>query len=525
VFEEEFDGIILGAGHNSLVLQAYLLREGLKVLSIERRSEPGGGLTTMEDPRNPGFLHNTHSFFHRALDQQPWFREFELDTRGAVYIEPDLNVAVLLEDGRSLEWWTDFDRTVDSIKQFSKKDAATISKWRSAFQPIVEEIIMPENQAPPLPPAQRAEKLERTSTGRLLLEVSKLSPLEFVKQEFESPVVQAGLLFFNGLREVDLRCTGFGHHIPALLASSHKAQMCLGGSANLARALVNVIYSLNGQIWTHSTPRRILIENGRSVGVELVDGRRIRAKKFVVSGLNPQQTFLELIEPALLPLQWRRKAENFQYNLIAPLFSLNLCLKHPPRYFTAENRPELDKAFMVVLGLERLESYTAMVECHQKGSFPPTVMWGCCPTVFDPSQAPPGCHTAFMWQKIPFRLRDLDWDFVKEEHGRRMLDLWQRRAPNLADSIIDWFVRSPVDTERTFPNMKEGDLLIGAFSGGQIGYNRPFPGAGHYRTCIEGLYLCGSCCHPGGNITGLPGYNSAQVILGDLGISRSWESK
>jgi phytoene dehydrogenase-like protein len=70
--------------------------------------------------------------------------------------------------------------------------------------------------------------------------------------------------------------------------------------------------------------------------------------------------------------------------------------------------------------------------------------------------------------------------------------------------------------------MKEGDLLVGAFTHGQIGYHRPFPGAGHYRGHINGLYLCGSACHPGGNITGLPGYNCAQVISADLNLSAPW---
>ena len=79
------------------------------------------------------------------------------------------------------------------------------------------------------------------------------------------------------------------------------------------------------------------------------------------------------------------------------------------------------------------------------------------------------------------------------------------------------FTRSPLDTERTLPNMREGDLLVGAFTHGQVGDDRPFPGAGHYRGHLKGLYLCGSCCHPGGNITGLPGYNCAQVLHADLG--------
>lgn len=56
-----YDGIIIGAGHNALVLQSYLGKIGLKTLSIERRAVAGGGLSTMEDPRYPGFLHNTHS--------------------------------------------------------------------------------------------------------------------------------------------------------------------------------------------------------------------------------------------------------------------------------------------------------------------------------------------------------------------------------------------------------------------------------------------------------------------------------
>ena len=67
------------AGHNSLVLQAYLCKAGLKVLCLERRDTPGGGLTTLEDPRHPGFLHNTHSFYHRALTRMPWYGDLELE--------------------------------------------------------------------------------------------------------------------------------------------------------------------------------------------------------------------------------------------------------------------------------------------------------------------------------------------------------------------------------------------------------------------------------------------------------------
>jgi phytoene dehydrogenase-like protein len=179
----------------------------------------------------------------------------------------------------------------------------------------------------------------------------------------------------------------------------------------------------------------------------------------------------------------RRQVEAFQYNLLAPLFALNLVLRDPPRYRVAESRPELAQAFMVILGLDHVDQFHDIVRHHEAGTIPTTVMWGACPTLFDPSQAPPGGHTAFMWEKLPYRLHGdpANWDAAREQH-----------------------------------------LLVGAFSNGQIGFDRPFPGAGSYRAHVPGLYLCGSSSHPGGNITGLPGYNAAQVVLSDLGISTDW---
>jgi phytoene dehydrogenase-like protein len=520
----DYDGILLGSGHNSLVLQAYLGRAGLRTVCLERRHEAGGGLATVEDPRFPGFRHNVHSFFHRAIREAPWYADLELERHGASYVEPELNVALVLRSGDALEWWTDFEKTAASVEHFSARDAAALRRWRDAFLPIVPKILLPESRTPPLPPERRRALLERSPEGRLLLETSALSPLEFVEREFQHPVVKAGLLFFNGLREVDLRCRGFGHHIPALLASPGKAQLCRGGSAALARALVAAVEESGGSVRLGVTPRRILVENGRAVGVETTDGERLRARHLVASGLNPQQTFVELLDDSVLPAGWRKRAAAFRYNLLAPLFTLTVCLDEPPRYAAAEKHPELARAFMVILGLEDSTQFPDIVRAHEAGTIPPTVMWGACPTLFDPSQAPPGKHTAFMWEKLPYRLHGdpASWDAGRDEHGRALLDLWTTYAPNLRDAVRGWFARTPLDTERTLVNMREGDLLVGSFADGQVGYHRPFPGAGHYRGPFAGLYLCGGSSHPGGNITGLPGYNAAQVVLADLGLPAPW---
>jgi phytoene dehydrogenase-like protein len=501
------------------VLQAYLGRAGLKTLCLERAERIGGGLVTMEDPRWPGFRHNIHSAFHRAIDQMPWYRELELARHGARYVEPELNVALVLRSGEALCWWTDFDRTVASFAGFSERDAATLRRWRDDFVPILERILLPESRKPPLAPTERKSILESTAEGRLLLKTSALSPLEFVEREFEHPVIRAGLLFFNGLREVDLRLHGFGHHIPALLASPAKAQLCLGGSGRLAEALAAAVRQAGGEIRTSCEPRRIVVERGRVVGVETADGELVRSP-IVVSSLNPQQTFLELLSEKDAGPGTRSDAERFQYNLLAPLFALNLVLRARPKYRAEEKHPELARAFMVILGLEHFEQFHDIVRHHEGGRIPPTVMWGATPTLFDPSQAPAGAHTAFMWEKLPYRLRGdaRNWNAERERHGTQMLKLWTEYAPNLSEDVTGWFARTPLDTEKSLPNMREGDLLVGSFAGGQIGYDRPFRGAGQYRTPVKGLYLCGSSCHPGGNITGLPGYNSAQVIKQDLAL-------
>jgi phytoene dehydrogenase-like protein len=109
---------------------------------------------------------------------------------------------------------------------------------------------------------------------------------------------------------------------------------------------------------------------------------------------------------------------------------------------------------------------------------------------------------------------------MKQRHGQRMLELWADAAPNLnrPGVVLDFFTRSPLETERTLPNMRFGDLLVGSFANGQVGYHRPFPGAGAYRSPLPGLYLCGGSTHPGGNITGLCGYNAARVIAADLSL-------
>jgi phytoene dehydrogenase-like protein len=106
--------------------------------------------------------------------------------------------------------------------------------------------------------------------------------------------------------------------------------MCLGGSAALARALAGAVREAGGEVLLQTELRRILTEHGRVKGVETRSGEVFQARHFVASGLNPQQTFLELLDDDLLPHEWKQRSRDFQYNLLAPLFALHLNLKEAP---------------------------------------------------------------------------------------------------------------------------------------------------------------------------------------------------
>ncbi len=92
-FDTEYDGIVIGAGHNGMILTGYLAKAGLKMVCFEQALEIGGGLDTHEDNFHPGFYHNVHSVFHRNVLNLPWYRDLELGKYGLEYIRPEITPA------------------------------------------------------------------------------------------------------------------------------------------------------------------------------------------------------------------------------------------------------------------------------------------------------------------------------------------------------------------------------------------------------------------------------------------------
>jgi phytoene dehydrogenase-like protein len=524
---DSYDGIVIGGGHNGLILQGYLLRAGLKVLVVERMVELGGGLDAHEDPRAPGFWHNVHSVFHRGAATLPWFRDLNMRDFDVAYVAPDPGVSMMLPERQSLVWYADVNRTCASIARHSRRDAETFREIHGRYQSVVRDVVFPETYAPPMPFEAKRELLERSAAGREYLRYTRCSPEQFILEHFENDQVRAFIAFLAVMRGFEIDAEGLGFLVPGMIAWGVNPQLCKGTSHALADRLVDMVAANGGDVIEANGVERIVVEDGVARGVVLQDGTVIRASKFIASSVNPQETLLRLVGAQHLEADLAGRVDGFAYSPTTPIFAVNLSLREPPRYLSAELEPDIHHTCMYIVGLDGYQDIRDLYADCRAGNVPrKSFMNGACLTVHDPSQAPPGGHCAFTWQLAPYDLADGGperWDALREEFGQRQLARWREYAPNLDErNIISMHCNTPLDIERHDPNMRRGDWMVGELNANQALDKRPLPELSQYRTPIANLYLCGSSCHPGGNITGAPGYNAAGVIARDLGLDPWW---
>lgn len=520
---KKYDGIIIGSGQHGLILGTYLARCGLNILLLERRLHYGGGLGTQE-VTIPGFYHQLHSVNHFNITQTPWYRDLEL-TEKVRYVAPRYDFAQPHKDGTALVFSRDIEETVASIARFSKRDAQTYREWNAKADRISDDIFWPERYSEPLPEAERDDLLSQSSIGRDFLQIINRQPLDAVKDLFENERVQLLLLFKLSLfgtvlyDQVTTRSP-----MGALIRGFDQAagyEVCVGGSVSLARGLMAEFVKAGGDFITGAHVERIIVENNRATGVELQDGRTIRATQFVASTVDVPQTFRQMVGFEQLPAEYQKKIENFKQTNWS-LYGLHLCLKEPPRHLGTEFDPHVNEALKINLGCESLEQLFALHDEVAAGKIPSRVSFGTGQiTVFDPSQAPRGYHTAYAWHAMPYAPdgKPENIEAVKEEFADRMIEKWREFAPNMTrDNILARFIWTANDYTKELINMVQGDIFMGSFAGEQSMWNHF-----GYRTPIQGLYMAGSPTHPGGAISGGAGYIVSGVIANDLGIKPWWE--
>jgi phytoene dehydrogenase-like protein len=516
----DFDVVVAGAGHNSLVTAAYLARAGLRVLVLERATRIGGDTST-EEVTLPGYRHDLCASAHTIFQSSPIVRndELQLSRYGLRYLFPDPVVVMPFTDGRGVTMHRDSAATVREIERHSARDARAYARMLADWDQIKDS----QNRArysPATTPSDSIAALEATAPGIEAVRWRYASALDTVRERFENERVRTFFLWLSlmTMARVDRPGTGL---LPLSIAAGRQAfswTTAEGGSVALPDALARIVVEHGGAIRTGTEVTRVLIEGGRAVGVVTADGTEHRATRAVVSTIHIKH-LPAVVGAARLGEDFMRGLERWRTGVT--MFVTHYALAAEPRY-AMDGGPAASVAAGICGSTDEL---LAALAAFERGEIhldhPPLLCISS--SVVDSTRAPAGHHTLKVVGFLPYELRDGGperWDAVKDEVSDALLEHYLRHTAGLKrEHILARHVESPLDLERRNPHNYRGSCHGGEQDLAQEGALRPMPGWAGYRLPVPGLYQTGATTHPGASVTGAPGRNCAQVLLGDLGMS------
>ena len=510
-----FDAIVIGAGHNGLVAATRLAKAGRKVLVLEAANEPGGATRGREF--FPGFRSAGLAHLLNRLDADV-IRDLGLDLKGDETLLP---TTVLDGTGKAVVLHGAYGERVEGV---SAEEAAGFAAMRKKL--IFQAGLLKRFLRRP-PPQIGAISLGDLSTfaatGFSLIRKGRSEGRDFLRMllmnvadvadEYLSDDRLKGLAAFDATLGVHLgprsptSLLGLYYRLTGDVAGRTGGQYVpTGGMASVAPAFVRAAEKAGVTIRCGTPVGRILADRGRTSGVVLKDGTEIAAP-VVVSAIHPQTTFLHLVDPAESGTGFIRSVKNVRSH--GDVAKLDLALDRIP-FFEGVTGKALKGRIVLVRSMEQVETAFNPSKYGEFSTDP--VMEVTLPSLTDPILAPEGgCTLSALVQYAPYRLK-AGWENGKPAFLKIILETLERHAPGIGKSIVAANLMTPVDIEAEY-NLPGGHWHHGELQADQLLVNRPTGAASGYKTPIEGLYLASAGAHPGGGISGLPGWNAARHIL------------
>jgi phytoene dehydrogenase-like protein len=521
----KYDTIIIGAGHNGLVAAVLLAKAGKKVLVLERRPIVGGIAATEEV--FAGFQFPTCAHWIGSMSQSV-IANLELKKHGLEILPPDPSLFAPLANGDGLLIPRDPAKAAAELTRFSQKDAARYVSFSalvgklSGFIPNLIDMPLPDGATADgfnLPDWIKLACSYRRLGKKVMREFLRVLPMsitDFLNEWFETEPLKAALGVTGLLGGfVGPRAQGtayvFLHHLRESNGALRTAGQVRGGPGSLTRAIARAAERHGAEIRTEAEVARIVTRDWRATGVALANGDEIAAT-VVISNADVKRTFLQLVEPTYLDPRFLLQVRNIRSR--GTVAKVNLALDRLPNFKRrAEYLSVSHCGGIIHIGptLDYLERAADAAKYGRISENP--FLEISIPSVADPSLAPQGKQVMSVWmQYAPYHLRGATWSERRDALGDLVIKLIDDHAPGFRDSILYRQVLTPLDMEQTF-GLTEGHLYHAELALDQLFFMRPVPGWARYRTPIENFYLCGSGTHPGGGITGLPGYRAAKTIL------------
>lgn len=547
--KSNYDVIIIGAGHNGLVSAAYLQRSGLKVCVLEKRHVIGGAAVTEEIV--PGFKFSRASYLLSLLRPQI-YKDLELKKYGLkVFLRdpsaytPLLHPGGLNQKAASLTLGRDPNENKKQIGQFSKNDAEKFEEYENQLSRIVDAL-EPLIDNPPL----HFETIDKGGIGNLVKSWPSLKTLgrsvkllgkdktdfyelltapasKVLDKWFESEPLKACLAtdaVIGAMTSPYLPGSGYVllHHVMGELEGVKGAWGYVqGGMGAVSQAIADCATDYGAEIFTDELVEKILVHDGKVMGVKLSDGKEIVAKA-VLSNATPKVTYIDLLPKGSLQDDLVNEIKQIDYT--SPVTKINVAVKELPNFSADPNNhpnvPMPHHRCTIHLNCEKTQSiHEAFLDAQQGRPSSSPIIEMTIPSSLDPTLAPPGCHVVLLFtQYTPYELKgDLCWDQItKLKYANTVFDDIEKYAPRFKASIVGFDLLTPPDIEETF-GLTGGNIFHGAMGLDQLYSMRPVSLLSNYESPISGLYLCGSGSHPGGGVMGTPGKLAAETLLKNFG--------
>ena len=519
-----YDAIIVGAGHNGLVTAAYLAKAGKRVLMLERRPIVGG--TAVTEEIFPGFKFSTCAHLAGSFASEI-IADLDLRKHGFELIALDPLLFAPTLEGNSLLIPPDIVKAATEIERHSTGDAkkysafCALAKTLSAFLRTLYGVQLPDkanpsdfNSAEMLKIGWKFHRLGKKEMYEFL-RVLPMSTADLLNEWFENDLLKAALAgtsmlaSFVGPRQQGTAFNMLHHQLGESNGALRTAGFVRGGIGNLSQALARAAQQFGAEIRTGRAVAKIVTKSGAATGVVLDNGDEISATS-VISNADVKRTLLKLAEPTYFDPHFLLQVRNIRSR--GTMAKINLAIDILPKFKNSNNESAaLGGVIHIGPTLDYLERAAddAKYERFSKQPFLEITI----PSIVDPTLAPAGKHVMSVWmQSAPYRLRESNWHDQRNALRDTVTSLIEDYAPGFKNSILHSQVLTPLDLEEVY-GLTGGHLYHAEMALDQIFFMRPVPGWSRYHTPIENLYLCGSGTHPGGGLTGLPGYHAAREIL------------
>jgi phytoene dehydrogenase-like protein len=465
-----YDAVVVGSGPNGLAAAITLASAGRHVHVVEAAGTPGGG-TRSAEMTLPGFVHDVCSTIQPLLLASPFFRRLPLADLGVELVHPEVPYAHPLDGGRAAVLHRDVRDTAaclgDDGPAYERLMRPLVAQWDG----IVADTLKPLR--PPRHPLTMAR------FGLLAVQSARrLAEARFAGDEARALVAGAAA---HSMLPIDRSPTAGVALLLGMLAHAVGWPAVKGGSQVLADALVKDLEQLGGTI---------------TLGTRVESLAQVPRAKVVLFDVTPRQ--LVAIAGDRLPGRYRDALTRYRYG--PGIFKVDWALDGPIPWANAD----VARAGTVHVGgtlAEVAESELAANEGRHTDR--PYVLLAQ-QTVFDPSRAPRGKHTAWAYCHVPSgSTRDMTGAIESQV---------ERFAPGFRDLVLARAVRNSGDVETHNANYVGGDINGGVQDLRQQ-FARPVARWTPYRTPRRGLYLCSSSTPPGGGVHGMCGYWAARAAL------------